>query len=65
MLTRLCTLLATLTLTACAPMNTPTPTATDTSAAWTPLFDGRSLEGWRASDAPGSFSVKANRDRGA
>lgn len=56
MLRRLCLLLATLTLTACAPMNTPTNT--DTSPAWTPLFDGRSLEGWRASDAPGSFSVR-------
>lgn len=25
---------------------------------WQLLFDGKSLEGWRASDAPGSFSVK-------
>jgi hypothetical protein len=25
---------------------------------WQLLFDGRSLEGWRASDAPGSFSVR-------
>jgi hypothetical protein len=26
---------------------------------WQSLFDGRSLDGWRASDAPGTFSVKA------
>jgi hypothetical protein len=25
---------------------------------WQSLFDGKSLDGWRASDAPGSFSVK-------
>ena len=25
---------------------------------WQLLFDGRSLDGWRASDAPGSFSVQ-------
>ena len=25
---------------------------------WQRLFDGRSLDGWRASDAPGTFSVK-------
>jgi len=25
---------------------------------WQLLFDGRSLDGWRASEAPGSFSVK-------
>jgi hypothetical protein len=28
------------------------------AAGWQLLFDGRSLEGWRASDAPGTFSVK-------
>ena len=25
---------------------------------WQPLFDGRTLEGWRASDEPGTFSVR-------
>jgi len=29
-----------------------------TPAGWQSLFDGKSLDGWRASDAPGSFSVK-------
>ena len=28
------------------------------SAQWQSLFDGHSLEGWRASDAPGTFSVR-------
>jgi hypothetical protein len=33
--------------------------ATDTgSTQWQSLFDGRTLEGWRASDAPGTFSVR-------
>lgn len=39
-----------------AEMNTLTPT--EQAAGWQLLFDGRSLDGWRASDAPGSFSVK-------
>jgi hypothetical protein len=30
----------------------------DKAAGWQLLFDGRSLEGWRASDAPGTFSVQ-------
>lgn len=29
-----------------------------TAAEWQSLFDGKSLDGWRASDAPGTFSVK-------
>jgi hypothetical protein len=36
--------------------NTLTPE--ETAAGWQLLFDGKSLDGWRASDAPGSFSVK-------
>ena len=28
------------------------------SAGWQLLFDGKSLDGWRASDAPGTFSVQ-------
>jgi hypothetical protein len=28
------------------------------AAGWQLLFDGKSLEGWRASDQPGTFSVK-------
>jgi hypothetical protein len=43
------------------PMPTDAPntlTAAELAAGWQLLFDGRSLEGWRASDAPGSFSVR-------
>lgn len=39
-----------------ADMNTLT--AEEKAAGWQLLFDGKTLEGWRASDAPGSFSVK-------
>jgi len=28
------------------------------TAAWTTLFDGRSLAGWKASDSPGTFTVR-------
>ncbi|MBN6150288.1 DUF1080 domain-containing protein [Xanthomonas sp. AmX2] len=28
------------------------------AADWKPLFDGKTLDGWRASEAPGSFSVR-------
>lgn len=35
-----------------------TLTAQEAAQGWQSLFDGRSLDGWRASDAPGSFSVK-------
>jgi len=52
------TLLAVL-LTPCAfaaDMNTLSPD--ESSQGWQLLFDGRSLDGWRASDAPGTFSVK-------
>lgn len=31
---------------------------TTTPADWHSLFDGKTLDGWRASDAPGTFSVK-------
>ena len=27
-------------------------------ADWQALFDGKTLDGWRASEAPGSFSVR-------
>jgi Domain of Unknown Function (DUF1080) len=27
-------------------------------AGWIPLFDGKSLDGWKASEAPGTFSVQ-------
>ena len=33
-------------------------TSNETSDGWQSLFDGRSLDGWRASDAPGTFSVR-------
>lgn len=32
--------------------------AQEKAQGWQSLFDGRSLDGWRASDAPGTFSVK-------
>jgi hypothetical protein len=32
--------------------------AEEKAAGWQLLFDGRSLDGWRASDAPGTFSVR-------
>ncbi len=35
-----------------------TLTAEESAAGWHLLFDGKSLEHWRASDQPGSFSVK-------
>ena len=31
--------------------------AADSGDGWQPLFDGKSLDGWKASDAPGTFSV--------
>ena len=37
-----------------------TPAATQAASAdqgWQSLFDGKTLDGWRASDAPGTFSV--------
>jgi hypothetical protein len=43
------------------PMTTDSPNSlspAEQAAGWQLLFDGRSLEGWRASDAPGTFSVK-------
>ena len=43
------------------PMTTEPPNTlslAEQAAGWQLLFDGRSLEGWRASDAPGTFSVK-------
>ena len=39
-----------------ADMNTLSPA--EKAEGWQLLFDGQSLTGWRASDAPGSFSVK-------
>jgi hypothetical protein len=39
-----------------ADMNVLSPS--EKAEGWQLLFDGRSLAGWRASDAPGSFSVK-------
>lgn len=51
-------------LAACAITNSGTAMSANTlgadekAAGWQLLFDGRSLDGWRASDAPGTFSVK-------
>ena len=39
-------------------METNTLTSPERDAGWQLLFDGKSLDGWRASDAPGTFSVK-------
>jgi hypothetical protein len=50
------TALAVATATHAADMNTLTPE--ETAAGWQLLFDGKTLDGWRASDAPGTFSVK-------
>lgn len=62
-LTMAATLSMTLTLGACASnagaeMSPNTLSAAEQAAGWQLLFDGRSLVGWRASDAPGTFSVK-------
>ena len=32
--------------------------AADPAGGWVPLFDGKSLDGWKASDKPGTFSVE-------
>lgn len=47
--------LATLALVCLPPA--PAASAADSAADWIPLFDGRSLEGWQASENPGSFKV--------
>ncbi len=39
-----------------APLFALTVLAAD-DGGWIPLFDGKSLEGWKASEAPGTFSV--------
>ncbi|HEY8877041.1 MAG TPA: DUF1080 domain-containing protein [Roseateles sp.] len=41
-----------------ADMNLNTLSADEKAAGWQLLFDGKTLDNWRASDAPGSFSVK-------
>jgi hypothetical protein len=41
-----------------AEMTPNTLSAAEQAAGWQLLFDGRSLADWRASDAPGTFSVK-------
>jgi hypothetical protein len=50
------TLCSTLAEAATMPPNTLTPA--EQAEGWQLLFDGQSLEHWRASDAPGSFSVQ-------
>ena len=35
---------------------TPPPRADE--GTWMPLFDGRSLDGWKASESPSSFTVR-------
>ena len=32
--------------------------AADPGGGWVPLFDGKSLDGWKASEKPGTFSVE-------
>lgn len=34
-----------------------TLTSVETAAGWHLLFDGKSFDGWKASDAPGTFSI--------
>lgn len=57
-------LLAPLMLTACASTADTTAPAADTTGAaapdtaWQPLFDGKSLDGWRANEHPDSFRVE-------
>jgi hypothetical protein len=58
----LTTLLCALPLAGCvsnpgAAMPPNTLSAADRDAGWQLLFDGTSLDGWRASDTPGTFSV--------
>lgn len=60
---RLAPLAAALALSATAqaadmPTTPNTLTAEESAAGWQLLFDGKSLDNWRASDQPGSFSVK-------
>ena len=57
---RLALALATLTLLQPAAFGADmnTLSAAEKAAGWQLLFDGQSLEGWRASDAPGTFSVR-------
>jgi hypothetical protein len=33
-------------------------TSAEAAEGWQPLFDGKTLDGWRASEAPATFSVK-------
>ena len=30
----------------------------DEKGGWIPLFDGKSLDGWKANDKPGTFALK-------
>jgi len=41
-----------------ADMNVNTLSSEEKAAGWQLLFDGKSLDGWKASDQPGTFSVK-------
>lgn len=43
---------------ASGPQGANTLSAEEAAQGWQLLFDGRSLEGWQASDAPGTFGVK-------
>jgi len=36
----------------------PEASQTDSTDGWTPLFDGESLDGWKASEREGTFSVE-------
>ncbi|WP_422011061.1 3-keto-disaccharide hydrolase [Roseateles sp.] len=51
-------LAAALTTAHAADMTFNTLTAEEKAAGWQLLFDGKTLDGWRASDKPGTFSVK-------
>jgi len=58
MLIFLVTLLITAPTTSQTPKTNAPPPADVTSAAWKPLFDGKSLDGWKASDFFGAGKVR-------
>ena len=51
-------LVAPLTLTALLVLAAGSAPVTHADEGWVSLFDGKTLDGWKASDAPGTFSVE-------
>jgi hypothetical protein len=56
LLSSACHMAAVAILVACGSSARPTAAAADDG--WVSLFDGRTLDGWKASDTPGTFSVE-------